>query len=402
MTPNTAPLTPHSAEAQRRPGSADPRGTGRGWAYSGAVLGGVVSIAANVAHSYVPPAVAAPGWSPQPGAVIGAVFWPVALFMALEILARTRWPDQRRWLAVRWLGLLPVALVAAVVSYRHLSGLLTFYGEDSLTATVGPLAVDGLMVMATGALLATAAGRADRAVRPVSVSAGGVGRPPLGRLDSAVQPEVGQRLVVRPPVGRLDGAVQRDGVGQPTQTQPSTGPGMPGSTRPGRDDDLSGLSGPASPAGSPRRQATWTDGATVGPSDAVEPGVVQPERPPVVQPDRVLPDAVQPVQPVQPDSAVQPGVGHHGPSRSPAAPVGRPVVQRVGQAEAETPIERALGAAAVHRVEHGALPSVTQLAGLADVARGTAATALKQLRDQPDDRRHGLQLIHDEHTGTSR
>ena len=30
--------------------------TGRGWAYIGAGLGGAVSIAANVAHSYVPPA----------------------------------------------------------------------------------------------------------------------------------------------------------------------------------------------------------------------------------------------------------------------------------------------------------------------------------------------------------
>lgn len=28
---------------------------GRVWAYVGAVLGGTVSIAANVAHSYVPP-----------------------------------------------------------------------------------------------------------------------------------------------------------------------------------------------------------------------------------------------------------------------------------------------------------------------------------------------------------
>jgi hypothetical protein len=50
---------------------------------------------------------------------------------------------------------LPVGVVAAVVSYRHLSGLLAFYGEDALTATIGPLAVDGLMVMATGALIAT-------------------------------------------------------------------------------------------------------------------------------------------------------------------------------------------------------------------------------------------------------
>lgn len=47
-----------------------------------------------------------------------------------------------------------MAGVAAFVSYRHMSGLLTHYGEDILVATVGPLAIDGLMIMATGALLA--------------------------------------------------------------------------------------------------------------------------------------------------------------------------------------------------------------------------------------------------------
>ncbi len=133
--------------------------TGRGWAYGGAALGGAVSVAANVAHSYVPPADAPAGWTPNLGAVVGAVFWPVALFVAVEIFARIAWPEGRRWTALRFLGLLPVALVAAVVSYRHLSGLLTFYREDALTATIGPLAVDGLMVMATGALIATGARR---------------------------------------------------------------------------------------------------------------------------------------------------------------------------------------------------------------------------------------------------
>jgi hypothetical protein len=133
----------------------DHRVAGRGWGYGGAVLGGVVSIAANVAHSYVPPADAPAGWRPPAGAVIGAVFWPVALFVAIEILARTPWRAGRRWVVVRFGGLLPVAVVAAVVSYRHLAGLLTYYREDALTATIGPLAVDGLMVMATAALIAT-------------------------------------------------------------------------------------------------------------------------------------------------------------------------------------------------------------------------------------------------------
>jgi hypothetical protein len=134
--------------------------TGRGWAYTGALLGGAVSIAANVAHSYVPPTGAPADWHPHTGAVVGAVFWPLALFVAVEIFARIAWPTGQRWTALRFLGLLPVALVAAVVSYRHLSGLLAFYREDTLTATIGPLAVDGLMVMATGALIATGARRA--------------------------------------------------------------------------------------------------------------------------------------------------------------------------------------------------------------------------------------------------
>jgi hypothetical protein len=131
------------------------RMSGRWWAYAGALLGGLVSIAANVAHSYVPPQHAAEDWQPQAGAVVGAVFWPVALFVAIEILARVAWPAGWRWAVLRFLGLLPVAAVAAIVSYRHLSGLLEFYGEDWLTVVIGPLAVDGLMVMATGALIAT-------------------------------------------------------------------------------------------------------------------------------------------------------------------------------------------------------------------------------------------------------
>ncbi len=132
-----------------------PAGTpGRGWAYTGAILGGLVSIAANVAHSFIPPRTAPAGWHPEPGAVVGAIVWPVFLFIAVEILARVTWPTGITWRLIRWGGLLPVALVAAFVSYRHLSGLLGHYGEEPLVQHLGPLAVDGLMVMPTGALIA--------------------------------------------------------------------------------------------------------------------------------------------------------------------------------------------------------------------------------------------------------
>src|SRR5947207_6078250 len=98
-----------------------PASTGNRWAYAGIGLGGLVSIAANVAHSFVPPAGAPVGWRPPAGAVVGAIVWPVFLFIAIEILARTAWPRGRRWWLLRFGGLLPVAAVAAIVSYKHLS-----------------------------------------------------------------------------------------------------------------------------------------------------------------------------------------------------------------------------------------------------------------------------------------
>lgn len=135
----------------------DTNTAGRGWAYTGIILGGLVSVAANVAHSFIAPTGAAAGWTPEPGAVISAIVWPVFLFIAVEILARITWPHGAWWSLLRYAGMLPVAAVAAFVSYRHLSGLLAHYGEEAIVYRLGPLAVDGLMVMATGALLATSA-----------------------------------------------------------------------------------------------------------------------------------------------------------------------------------------------------------------------------------------------------
>jgi hypothetical protein len=81
--------------------------------------------------------------------------WPVFLLVAVELLARVPWPHGINWQLLRWAGMVPVAVVAALVSYRHLSGLLAFYGEEPVVCVLGPLAVDGLMVMATAAILAT-------------------------------------------------------------------------------------------------------------------------------------------------------------------------------------------------------------------------------------------------------
>ncbi|MFD0600007.1 hypothetical protein ACFQZ4_53145 [Catellatospora coxensis] len=102
-----------------------------------------------------PPAGALADWQPMPGAVVGSIVWPVILFVAIEILVRVAWPLGRQWAVLRFGGMIPVALVAGVVSYRHLSSLLTYYGEDRLVSALA-LAIDGLMIMATGACWSSA------------------------------------------------------------------------------------------------------------------------------------------------------------------------------------------------------------------------------------------------------
>lgn len=207
--------------------------SGRVWAYLGTVTGGAVSIAANVAHTYVPPKGTPAGthYVPQFGAVVGAVFWPLALFIVIETLARVAWPKGGRWVLLRFAGLAPVAVVAAIVSYRHLSGLLAYYGEDAITHTIGPLAVDGLMVMATGALIATGAGHAKpTAVRTPARDRAATAAPDMPAPDASgaevsvtVADAPKRRAVKRPakPSGvRSDGAVTKAAVAELMSANP--------------------------------------------------------------------------------------------------------------------------------------------------------------------------------------
>jgi hypothetical protein len=146
MTQQSSGAVPAVPPTQTTVGTALP--TGRGWAYTGAILGITVSVTANIAHARIPT-------HPHTGAVAFAALWPLFLFVTIEIMARTPWPHLHRWKWVRFGGLTIVGVVAAIVSYRHQAGLLAFYGEDALTTVIGPLAVDGLLLTATGALIAT-------------------------------------------------------------------------------------------------------------------------------------------------------------------------------------------------------------------------------------------------------
>lgn len=94
----------------------------------------------------------------------------------------------------------------------------------------------------------------------------------------------------------------------------------------------------------------------------------------------------------------------HVSSRNPAPrPVSRPpdgphrAVPDTGATSAGSPArDRARDAARRHRDSHGALPTVRELQSLADVSRGTAADALKQLRHTPQQAATGLHLVPDE------
>lgn len=122
------------------------------WPRAGAGAGITVSVLGNMLHSLIRPDGAGPGWSPQPGQVFGALWWPLALFLALEVFASKVWGGGAWWWLLRLAATAPVAAVAAVVSYRHLSGLLAHWGEDGFTVAFGPVAVDGLMLLCAAAL----------------------------------------------------------------------------------------------------------------------------------------------------------------------------------------------------------------------------------------------------------
>ena len=119
--------------------------SGRVIAWLSFLLGIGVSIAGNIGHA------ASDGM--RPGEWAGAAFWPTALMLTIEILTRVKWQPEKRWIVARIAGLFAVAIVAAVLSYWHLRGLMIYWGEEAWTATIGPLAVDGLMLVAATALL---------------------------------------------------------------------------------------------------------------------------------------------------------------------------------------------------------------------------------------------------------
>lgn len=160
-------------DTHRRPRQDTVTGTaGRLWAWLAFLLGAGFSVLANVVQTLHPtpehlaqwladrPEATAADWTPDPVAVAFGVFWPLAVLLAVELLTRVHWQPGFLFGIVRYGGTLACAVVAGVVSYGHMRDLFLTWGQDNLTAYAGPVAVDGLMLVAAAALLSIAKGRA--------------------------------------------------------------------------------------------------------------------------------------------------------------------------------------------------------------------------------------------------
>jgi hypothetical protein len=142
---------------------------GRAYAYVGQIGGFALSFWANIRDAYIPEipqGVAGAEWregypgykpiDPSDFDLVSAGFFPVALFIAIELLARVQWSNTKIHTAIRWGGVGSLLLVALVVSYSHLRTGFLLAGWGQEMATLAPLAIDGFMAVCTVVLLTTA------------------------------------------------------------------------------------------------------------------------------------------------------------------------------------------------------------------------------------------------------
>lgn len=122
---------------------------GQGWARFGLGFGVALSITGNVAATALTSSGVSLGLR-----VPFAVVWPLALFIAVEILVRVRWRRSFLHVIGRIILIGPTSAVAAIVSWLHLNHLMQMAGETGVARILGPLAVDGLLLGSTVALLA--------------------------------------------------------------------------------------------------------------------------------------------------------------------------------------------------------------------------------------------------------
>lgn len=122
----------------------------RNWAYAGVLLGFTASITANIASTVLKQTEV-----PLMLRIPFAAFWPIATYVAIEVLARTDWATSWSHRLIRLVLAGPVGAVAAFVSYLHQHHLMGLAGEPGLAQGFGPIAVDCLLFGMTATLIVT-------------------------------------------------------------------------------------------------------------------------------------------------------------------------------------------------------------------------------------------------------
>jgi len=210
------------------------------------ILGVAASVAANVLHA-----------RPDPVAQIIAAWPPLALLLTVELISRV--PVHRRSLAAaRLVATTAIAGIAAWVSYWHMAGVASRYGEQGASPFLLPLSVDGLVIVASVSLVELA-GR----IRAADTIASTDPTPAAtGTTAAADTPRASTGPVAALQVHRVPVAVST-GTAEPTAAPIGAGPSAPDSTQPGQD--RAGGSGEIATASAAALEALTPDQTSAGP-----------------------------------------------------------------------------------------------------------------------------------------
>src|SRR3954465_11893173 len=122
------------------------------------VLGVAASVAANILHAL-----------PNPISQAIAAWPPLALLLTVELISRI--PGQRRSLTVvRLAATATIAAIAAWVSYWHMTGVASKYGEVGAAPYLIPVSVGGLGVVAAVCLVELAGRIRDPAAEAATMA----------------------------------------------------------------------------------------------------------------------------------------------------------------------------------------------------------------------------------------
>jgi hypothetical protein len=218
------------------------------WAVRATLLLGVAaSVAANILHA-----------EPNPVSQVIAAWPPLALLLTVELISRV--PVHRRSLAiVRLAATTTIAGIAAWVSYWHMAGVASRYGETGASPYLLPLSVDGLVIVASVSLVELAGrirlaetAEADAAAAMAAAAAEAAAAHVAAEATAAAERATAEPVVTQTaptPVLGADGATLVTPAERPKRSQSRS---QPRRTSPARDEN------PAARKATPAKQTSPT------------------------------------------------------------------------------------------------------------------------------------------------